>query len=107
MWVRDYAGKAETVTFYMPSPSGVPSSAVFHLRRNFAAVDFPPVATWNSSSVAFNNSTATFTVTYTDSDDAVLLSTIGNGNIQVTSPNGTNLSASLVGSPVANGDGSR
>ena len=72
----------------------------------FVPLDFPPAATWNASSVAFTNSTATFTVTYTDTDDAVLLSTIGNGNIQVTSPDGTNLSASLVGSPVANGDGS-
>ena len=107
IWINDYAGQQKTLTFYMPSPDNVHSSAEFSVSdMNFVDVNFPPLALWDASSVSFDHSTATFTVTYTDTDNAVLLSTIGSGNIQVTSPNGTNLSASLVGSPVANSDGS-
>ena len=87
VWIKDYAGKPETVTFYMPSE--VHSDAEFSISDvNFVDVNFPPVASWNPDDVAIDHSTATFTVTYTDPDDSVQYSSIDNNDILVTGPNG-------------------
>ena len=104
VWVKDYAGNRRQSRFTCrPEKS---SSAVFSIAdMNFVAVDFPPVATWGPSSVAFTNSTATFTVTYTDPDNSVQYSSIDGNDILVTGPNGFSHLAALV-SVDQPGDGS-
>ena len=68
-------------------------------------VNDPPVAVANSSSVVITASSATFSVTYSDPDDAVLRSTIDGNDILVTGPAGFSQLASLV-SVTPNTDGS-
>ena len=48
----------------------------------------PPVASLHAADVSSIDSSYEFTVTYTDPDNAVAVSTLGNRNILVTSPNG-------------------
>ena len=80
VWIKDYAGQSETVTFYMPSE--VHSDAEFSISDvSFVDVNFSPVASWNPDDVAIDHSTATFTVTYTDPDDSVQYSSIDDNDI--------------------------
>ncbi len=67
--------------------------------------DTPPTAAWNPDGVVLKISTATFVVTYSDPDDAVSLSTIGNGNLLVTGPSGFSQLATFVAA-TPNADGS-
>ncbi len=87
LWMKQYAGQTTTVTFYMPSEES--STAEFLISDvQFVDVNLPPVATIDSGTVAVGDSTATFSVTYTDPDDTVRSSTIDGNDILVTGPNG-------------------
>jgi hypothetical protein len=105
VWIKDYAGQQETVTFYMPSEA-TSSSAEFSISDvNFVDVYFPPVGSWDPTSVVLDQSTATFTVTYSDPDDSVQYSSIDGNDVLVTGPNGFSQLAALV-SVDQPGDGS-
>ncbi len=95
LWMKQYAGQSTTVTFYMPSEES--SSAEFLISDvQFAEVNMPPQATFDSSAVMVGDAAATFAVTYADPDGATLESTIDDNDILVTSPNGFSQHATLV-----------
>jgi hypothetical protein len=104
LWMKQYAGQSTTVTFYMPSEES--SAAEFLISDiQFVDVNLQPVVVAGPDSVVIGSSTATFAVTYADSDDTVLESTIDDNDILVTGPNGFNQYAVRV-SVDSSGDGS-
>jgi hypothetical protein len=67
------------------------------LRVWSAVVTTPPTAVLSLGSIVVGASSATFSVTYTDDDDAVVVSTIDGSDVRVTASNGFDQFATLVG----------
>jgi cyclophilin family peptidyl-prolyl cis-trans isomerase len=68
-------------------------------------VDAPPTAQLNRSNLTITDSTAEFLVTYSNSGDMIVLTTIDDNDIRVTGPNAFDQLATLV-SAIPNTDGS-